>query len=71
MKVMIEVISPDKKVAKVVVRHLAGSVILCDGTRTKVIKNRQGNGLNMSDPHRVKKGRGSYRRRAKHKNNES
>ena len=71
MKVMIEVISPDEKVAKAVVRHLAGSVILYDGTRTKVIKNRQGNGLNMSHPHRVKKGKGSFRRNSKHKNNES
>ena len=56
---MIDVTSPDKKVAA-----LALGVI-----RARV--NSKGLMGSASREHRVKKGKGSYRRRAKHKNYES
>ena len=52
--IMIEVISPDAKVAKAVAKVIKARV------------NKQGLMGSKSRPHRVVRGKGSYRRRNKH-----
>jgi hypothetical protein len=59
MKVMIEVISPDARVAKAAAKVIKARV------------NKQGLMGSASREHRVKKGKGSFCRNSKHKNNES